>query len=122
MKRKIRKAVRVAKCNHRHSFVLGVASDLWLALTLVVALLAWPVKATARGLHAMVKHHPAMRSERAHTVLCVSLGMALLVVSFTVENLFHHPAWSACVETSRAMGVCPIWETVAAAIAGASRV
>ena len=121
MKRKRRNA-RPVNSVQNNSVVLGLLHDIWVLLRLIVSLLSWPAKTLARAIHNSVKHHPALRSKHTHTMLCVGIGLATLLVSFVIEHYSSHPVWSASVETMRAAGVCPIWESLAAAMSIGSKV
>lgn len=100
------------KIAFKHSFVLGVMSDGWTLLRWLFALIAWPVRTLATAIHRQIA--PRWRFKHSHAVTCIALGVLVLGVSFTIENLFHHPAWGIPVETMRAAGVCPIWESLSA--------
>jgi len=108
-------AQKCADCRYnKHSLVLGLLDDLWVVLRTLIKLLAWPCKALAGMIHAEMKKYPALRFRHSHAVLCVFFGLAVLALSFAVEAYFVHPAWKVPVETMRAAGVCPIWESLAA--------
>jgi hypothetical protein len=116
MKRKKRKIApkRACGCGKRQSLVIGLCNDLWLVVQMTMRVGSWPCRATATLVHSQLRKHPSFRFKHAHAVLCMSMGFALLGITFMVENAFHHAAWSMTVETMRAAGVCPIWETIAA--------
>jgi hypothetical protein len=129
-KRKIvrRRARHVRKTTRRHSLVLGLVHDLsfvlgliitavFTVLTFAVKIIGYPVRKFAHGMARVIKTqvrvHPQLHFLETHTFWSVSAGMVLLVVSFAAENLSHHFLWGCTVETARAAGVCPIWETIA---------
>lgn len=100
------------KITHKHSFVLGVLSDGWTLLRWLCALIAWPIRTLATAIHRQIAPH--WRFKHSHALTCIALGVLVLGVSFAIENLFRHPAWGIPVETMRAAGVCPIWESLSA--------
>lgn len=128
-KRKIvRRQVRRKVKTHRHSLVLGLVHDIsfvlgfvvrgfFKLLSVLVTVLGWPIRKFAhfavRTIKTQVKVHPQLHFLETHTFWSVGAGSVLLIVSFAAENLVHHFLWQCTLETARAAGVCPIWETIA---------
>jgi hypothetical protein len=101
---------------NKHSLVLGLIGDLVTLIKGLVSLIAWPVRTLSKVVRRQYKHTAFGRWKHAHSVLCVAFGLALLGLTFTIEALSKHPAWSATIETMRAAGVCPVWETLSRAL------
>jgi hypothetical protein len=114
MKRKLKPRKKVQNRFTKHSLVLGLLSDLHTLIKLVMAIISWPVKTIAHGVHTVLKPHLRhIKHNHAHAAICVALGVTVLGVSFVAEHMFQHVAWNVTIETMRAAGVCPIWETLA---------
>ena len=116
MKRKAKRQCKSCKFSRRQSLILGLFSDLWVTCKVLVAIVAWPVRTAAHAIHAETRKHPALRYKHMHSVLCILLGLCVLSLSFWVEHMFKHPASGIAVETLRAAGVCPVWETLSRAM------
>lgn len=127
-KRKIVRRQRRKVKSHRHSLVLGLVHDVTFVLGLIirgvfkllsvlVTVLGWPIRkfshVAARTIKTQVKVHPQLHFLETHTFWSVGAGSVLLILSFAAENLSHHFLWGCTLETARAAGVCPIWETIA---------
>jgi hypothetical protein len=115
--KRIRKKVakrKAARKVQRHSAVLGLLSDLFFVLRLLIGIISWPVKSMAHVIHSSLRQHPQLRYKHMHSVVCIIIGLGVLTLSFWLETLSHHPLASVSVETLRAAGVCPIWESLAA--------
>ena len=115
IKNKAHKVCHVHKrkvCKYRPSLVLGLLFDLWFMLRLVAHVGAMPVRYTAHQLNKVARLHPRLRHVHAHAMLCVFIGCTLVAISFAVEHLFHGALWTCALETTRAAGVCPVWDVV----------
>ena len=108
------KACRECRFN-QHSLVLGLIHDVLVLIRGIIAIVAWPCRAGATAIHAELRKHPAFRFKHAHSVICITMGLGVLALSFVVEHCVKHPASGIAVETLRAAGVCPVWETISAA-------
>jgi len=116
MKRTKRKVVSRRRNNKRaHSLVLGVVHDILWIVKIVCSVISWPVKQVANIIKKQLHRNRTLRKFRyTHEVVCIGLGLAILGVAFALESLSSHPLWGMSIETMRAAGVCPIWETLAA--------
>lgn len=111
-----RKRKRKVVQTQRHSAVLGLLSDLAFLVKLLIATISWPVKALAGLIHSELRKHPQFQYKHMHSALCIIIGLGVLTLSFWLETVSHHPVSQVSVETLRAAGVCPIWETIAAVL------
>lgn len=109
LKKKIRDRRRTRV---RHSMVLGLIDDVLFLIGLVAKIGGWPVKAFSKAFSKACRTYPELKVFHNHATVSVITGLGLLVVSFTIADLYHHALWAATIETARAAGVCPIWEII----------
>jgi hypothetical protein len=115
MKRKIRKAKRCARCqNRKQSLVAGLINDVWFVIRGIIKLVSWPVHAFSHLLARECKKHPELKVLHNHAFVSVLTGFMLLLIAFSLEHAFKHVFWTCSIETMKAAGVCPIWETISA--------
>lgn len=118
LKRKIRGARRARSFNAKQSFCLfvitGLLHDILWIINSVIHVIAWPIHALAAMLAREAKRYPSLRliHKHAHAYFAVFIGLAVVILSFLGEGMFHHAVWSASLETARAAGVCPIWDLI----------
>lgn len=97
----------------RQSVLLGVFWDVVAIVKIAFAVLSWPFKLAGNELHKLIKHHPQFKSDTVRLCISAVIGLFVLAVVFAVQNLSHHYLFQFGVETAKAAGVCPIWETIA---------
>jgi len=131
-KRKQTKRVhRHAKHGHRQSATVGLINDVvvvlgfilkvvFFVLNIIVKILGAPIRFVGRNVAKVfaeeVKVHPQLKVLEKHYVWSVATGLCMLLLSFAIQNLFHHFVWECAIETTRAAAVCPIWETLSAVL------
>lgn len=92
--------------------LIGFLHDVFFVLKGIRAIIGWPVHAAAKGIHKAMRHYPAMHFKHSRSIICGSIGVALLAASFAVEHWYHGPLWLGLVEGLRAVGACPVWDVV----------
>lgn len=98
------------------------SNPLWNFIMAFTVLCAWPFNYVAHKIHLSLKKRGVPTILHHHKAISVTLGILLLLITFTVQNWFHHPVWEAGVETARAAGVCPLWEALAMTLNFGSKV
>lgn len=106
LKRRVQRNTRKHNCYCKGNVIKVFAIS-------TVRLVGWPVMAVAHKIHITMKRrnaHPILTSRKTWAI---AMGLFVLFISFTIQNLFNHPLWACSIETMRAGGVCPIWESIA---------
>lgn len=106
--------------------VIGLITALLNVLGFTLKIVGWPVlrlcSAVHRWLNREMKVHAQLRFLTSHATVCVVCGLVILAITFALEHLFSHPMWGVAIETGRAAGVCPLWETISARLVRAAEV
>lgn len=126
MGKKLHAAVR-RKAKKQDTFlfqVIGLVTALLNVLGFAIKIVGWPVmrfcSAFHRYLNREMKVHPQLRFLTSHAFVCVVCGLIILTITFLLEHLSTHTLWGVAIETGRAAGVCPLWETISARLVRAS--
>ena len=116
LKHKIR-ARYARKVNHKPSLMrplaLGLYNDICFVVLAFIHVLAWPVHKLGHVITKYARQHPSLRMLHSHAFTCVAIGLMLTIVSYFVErHVQHSPLTSAGVDTLRAAGAAPLWDTL----------
>ena len=82
-------------------------------LGLVVSIVCWPIRAFSSMVHRVLEPYPKLHCLYSHSVVSAIYGMGILCITFSIENWYHTVFWRGAVESTRAISVCPLYETIA---------
>ena len=107
-----------SKCRfNQQSLILGLIHDLFMLIKVIFSIISWPVHTLSRVVQDQVKKVPQLHVSHVRAIICILIGLAVIGVTYLAEHLFDHSkVWLMSIETARAAGVCPIWETIAATL------
>lgn len=95
----------------RFSLTLCIGQALAL-LSVVVSIVCWPFRKFSAYAKATLKPYPRLHCLYSHSVVCCLGGMIVLAFSFALSEWSNKVLWKCTIETSRALGVCPIYESI----------
>jgi hypothetical protein len=96
-----------------YSFTLNTLNGLLHDAYFAFLVISFPVSVAAHTLALLCRKLGTAKLFHNRHFWGAVVGAALVIVSFDIEHLFRHPIWSATIETTRSVGVCPIWEALA---------